>query len=738
LHDVRKVNEFKKHANLQNYTMYNQIMELDTDARRAKKMSRLTQDTRTIRPPRIKARETERMVHGITLNDPYAWIRAENWREILRDPSKLPMPISRYLKAENRYCADHLKQTGALQKTLFQEMRGRIKEDDAAPPQPDGPYQYYSRYRKGGQHALYCRKPRAGGRETILLDADELAKGKDYFDIGSIVHAPNHHRVAWSADEAGSELHTIRVRDIATGAVLADTISDTTGEIIWAADSASFFYVRLDAEHRPLTVCHHVLGEATSHDTVLYQESDTGFFVHIGKTQSGRFLVISIADHETGEVHVLDLSQPGGAVRLIAERRVGTEYDLDHHHDDFIILTNADAALDFKLVRAPITAPERANWRDLVAHRPGCLILSHGCLRDRLIRLERENGLPRIVIRELRSGDEHAIAFDEAAYALGLNLGLEFDTNLIRLTYASLATPAQTWDYDTVTRARVLLKTQEIPSGHDPASYDVRRIFATGHDGAQIPISLLMRRGQTLDGTAPCLLYGYGAYGSAISASFRITPLSLVDRGFVYAIAHVRGGADKGRGWYEAGKRANKPNTFHDFISCANHLIAEGYTAKGHIVAHGGSAGGMLMGAVANMAPELFGGIIADVPFVDVLNTILDDTLPLTPPEWPEWGDPIRDVAAFNLIRSYSPYDNVRAQDYPPMLVLAGLTDPRVTYWEPAKWVAKLRATMTGGGPILLKTNMEAGHGGAAGRFHSLKETALSYAFAIAVTETGR
>jgi oligopeptidase B len=693
--------------------------------------SRLSHLSQIAKPPRIVPQLASRTVHGTILEDPFAWLRAENWREVLRNPAAVPKPIAKCLKDENRYAKALLKPIGALQKTLFLEMRSRIKEDDSAPPQPDGPYRYYSRYRKGGQHALYCRKPRINGRETILIDADALAKGKDYFDIGSIAHAPNHALVAWSADEAGSELHTIRVKDTATGRILQDTVIDTTGEIIWAADSASFFYVRLDAEHRPLTVCQHVLGQDAAQDVMLYHEVDTGFFVHIGKTQSGRFLVISIADHETGEVRVLDMERPGAQVSLIAARVIGTEYDIDHHGDAFIILTNVDGALDFKLVTAPIATPERKNWRDLVAHRPGCLILSHGCLKGRLIRLERENGLPRIIIHDLQTHEEHQIAFDEEAYALGLNLGLEFDTRQIRFTYASLATPAQTWDYNTSTRDRGLLKTQEIPSGHDPADYEVRRVFATGHDGVQIPISLLMQRGQKLDGSAPCLLYGYGAYGSAISASFRITPLSLVDRGFIYAIAHVRGGADKGRGWYEAGKRANKPNTFHDFISCAHHLISQGYTAKARIIAHGGSAGGMLMGAVANMAPELFGGIIADVPFVDVLNTILDDTLPLTPPEWPEWGDPIRDVEAFNLIRSYSPYDNVRAQVYPPMLVLAGLTDPRVTYWEPAKWVAKLRATMTGGGPILLKTNMEAGHSGAAGRFHSLKETALSYAFAL-------
>ena len=396
-----------------------------------------------------------------------------------------------------------------------------------------------------------------------------------------------------------------------------------------------------------------------------------------------------------------------------------------------LILTNADGAEDFKIVCAPLADPSPSSWVDLVPHKRGRLILSHICLAGRLIRLEREEGLPRIVVRDLKSGAESSIAFDEEAYGLGVDAGYEFETDTLRFIYASMARPAETYDYDLTTGARTLVKRQEVPSGHDSEAYVVRRIFATAKDGAKVPVSLLHRRDLTLDGSAPCLLYGYGSYGAAMSASFRTRPLSLVDRGFVYAIAHIRGGTDKGWGWYLDGKRQNKPNSFTDFIAAGEMLAAEGFTSRGRIVAEGGSAGGMLMGAVANLAPELFAGIIAEVPFVDVLNTILDESLPLTPMEWPEWGDPIRDVAAFRTILSYSPYDNVKAQTYPPILATGGLADPRVTYWEPAKWVARLRATMTGGGPIMLHTNMDAGHAGAAGRFDSLRETALAYAFAI-------
>ncbi len=687
--------------------------------------------------PVAEVRTETRTVHGVDLRDDYAWLRADNWKDVLREPDALPADIRAYLDAENLYCKALMAPTRTLQRDLVKEMRGRIKEDDASVPEPDGPFLYYSRYRKGGEHPLICRKPRTENRkaskakEQIMLDADALSEAKDFFDLGDAVHSPDHRLLAWSADEAGSELHLIRIRDLASGEDLADAVTDTTGEIVWAQDSQSFVYVGLDADHRPSRVLRHRLGTPQGADELLHEEADAGMFVDIDKTQSGRFLLISIGDHETSETLTLDLASAGARPRAIAPREVGRQYSVEHHGDDFLILTNADGAEDFKIVTAPLAAPEPAHWQDLITHESGRLILSHVCLKDRLIRLEREDGLPRIVIRDLASGAESRIAFDEEAYGLGLDAGYEFDTDTLRFIYASMARPAETYDYDMATGERTLLKRQEVPSGHDPAAYKVRRIFATAGDGAQVPISLLHRADCALDGSAPCLLYGYGSYGSAMSASFRTRPLSLVDRGFVYAIAHVRGGTDKGRRWYLDGKREKKTNTFTDFIAAAETLIAEGFTRRGRIVAQGGSAGGMLMGAVANMAPRLFAGILAEVPFVDVLNTILDDTLPLTPPEWPEWGDPIRDVAAFHTIRGYSPYDNVAAQAYPPILAMGGLTDPRVTYWEPAKWVARLRATMTGGGPVMLHTNMEAGHGGSAGRFDSLKETALSYAFAI-------
>ncbi len=692
-------------------------------------------------PPIAERRRHARVVHGVTLEDDYDWLRAGNWRDVLRDPRALPADIRDHLEAENGYCRALMAPTRTLQRELFKEMRGRIKEDDSDVPQPHGPYLYYERYAKGGEHPLICRRPRhpsgGPGREQVLLDADALARGKEFFDLGDTAHSPDHRLLAWSADEAGSELHCIRVRDLDSGLDLDDRIDDTDGDIVWASDSRSFIYVRLDADHRPSRVYRHRLGSPASEDELLHEETDPGMFVDIDETQSGRFLLISIADADTSEVRIVDFEDPSGRLAIIAPRQTGRQYSVEHHGDNFIIRTDAGGAEDFKLVTAPIADPSPGAWRDLVPHRPGRLILHHVCLKGRLVRLEREDGLPRIVIRDLADGAESRIAFDEEAYGLGLDAGYEFDTTTLRFTYASMARPAETYDYDMASGERRLLKRQEVPSGHDPAGYRVRRVFATAGDGATVPVSVLHRADTPLDGSAPCLLYGYGSYGAAMSASFRRNPLSLVDRGFVYAIAHVRGGTDKGQRWYLDGKRDRKSNTFTDFIAAGEMLAQTGFTARGRIVAQGGSAGGMLMGAVANMAPELFAGIVAEVPFVDVLNTILDETLPLTPPEWQEWGDPIRDAAAFATIRSYSPYDNVAAQAYPPILAMGGLTDPRVTYWEPAKWVARLRATMTGGGPVLLHTNMEAGHGGAAGRFDSLKEVALAYAFAIHAVEHG-
>ncbi|AYO84091.1 S9 family peptidase [Methylobacterium brachiatum] len=679
-------------------------------------------------------------VHGREIVDDYAWLKAENWQAVLKDPAALPEDIAAYLKAENAYAEAALAGSADLRKALVSEMRGRIQEDESGVPDPDGPYAYYTRHREGGQHPLVCRRPSTSPNvpesgpdpdETILIDGDREGEGLPFFEIAAAVHSDDHRLLAWSADTKGSELFTIKVRDLATGLDREDRVEATSGEAVWAADGHSFWYVALDANHRPAKVMRHRLGTAQSADETLYTEPDAGYFVHIGRTQSGAFLDVTASDHETSEIRLLDRHAPSGSLRLVQPREPLLIYDVEHRGDRLYIRTNADGAEDFKIVTAPLDDPGRANWTDLVPHRPGVMIRHLHLLAGHLIRLEVENARPRIIVRDLADESEHSVAFPEEAYALGLRGGHEFDTATIRFVYSSMTTPSETWDYACDSRDRTLRKRQHVPSGHDPAAYVTRRLFATAPDGEQVPISLLHRRDLALDGSAPLLLYGYGSYGTLMPAGFRTNLLSLVDRGFVYAIAHVRGGTEKGWRWYLDGKREKKPNTFTDFIACGRALIAAGYTAEKRIVAHGGSAGGMLMGAVANLAPELFAGIVADVPFVDVLNTMLDAELPLTPPEWPEWGNPAESVAAFETILSYSPYDNVAAKDYPAILALGGLTDPRVTYWEPAKWVARLRATMTGGGPILLRINMEAGHGGAAGRFDRLEEVALIYAFAL-------
>ena len=689
-------------------------------------------------PPRAERHPKSSIWHGVTLADDYAWLRADNWREVMRDPSKLDPKIRAYLTKENDYTNAALRHAEPLQQTLFAEMKGRIKEADATVPSPDGPHAYYIRYREGGQHPIVCRQPREGGPEQIMLDGDALATGKPFFQLGGMHHSPNHRLLAWSVDDKGSEIDTLRVRDLTTGMDLPDVVAEVSGSPVWTTDSLAFYYVRLDDNHRPSRIYRHRLGTPASDDTLIYEEQDSRFFVSLGRTQSGRFADVSVHDHETSESWLIDLTDANAKPRLVAARETSVQYDVEHHpnwHGEEVLLvrTNVDGAEDFKIAVTPLARSQRGNWRDLILHRRGVYRLSMTLFADWLIWLEREDSLPRIVVRHIATGEEHAIAFAEEAYSLGVDSGYEFVTDQLRFHYSSMTTPNEVWDYDLKTRARTLRKRQEVPSGHDPAAYVTRRLHARAPDGETVPISILHRRDVKPDSSAPLLLYGYGAYGYAMPASFATGRLSLVDRGFVYAIAHIRGGTEKGWRWYQNGKLLKKPNTFNDFIAAAEFLRQQGYAAPGKIVAHGGSAGGLLMGAVANLRPDLFGGIIAEVPFVDVINTMLDDTLPLTPPEWQEWGNPISDPQAFRMMRSYSPYDNVRAQDYPAILALAGLTDPRVTYWEPAKWVARLRELNTGNKLIALKINMDAGHGGAAGRFDRLKEVALGYAFAIGV-----
>ncbi len=670
--------------------------------------------------------------HGIARVDDYAWLRAPNWQAVMRDPALLAPEIRAHLEAENAYTGAVMADTEQLQARLFNEMKGRIKEDDASVPAPDGPFTYYTRFVVGGQHPLFCRKPRDGGDEQILLDGNELAAPHAYFRIAGMTHSPDHRLVAYAVDTKGSEFYAVNVIDAATGALVDARIADCNGSLEWAADSRTLLYVWLDEEHRPRRVLRHKVGADTP-DTLIQEQANPVYFLGLGTTQDRRLLLLSVHDHETAEISLLDAADPAGAPRLVAAREPEHDYSVEHHDGRLIILTNSDGAEDYRIVEAPADNPGRDNWREIEPHKPGRLILDVVTYKDFLVRLERENGLPRIVVRRFADGDEHEIAFDEEAYALGISPGYEYDTPMLRFTYSSMTTPAQVFDYDMNTRSRVLRKTQEVPSGHDPALYVTRRVMAPAKDGETVPVSLLYRKDTKLDGSAPLLLYGYGAYGMTIPAGFSTNALSLVDRGFVYAIAHIRGGKDKGYRWYKDGKRAKKVNSFSDFVAAGEFLAAQGFTARGRIVAHGGSAGGMLMGAVANLAPDLFLGLIAEVPFVDVLTTMLDDSLPLTPPEWPEWGNPIASEADYRTIAAYSPYDNVRAMSYPHILALAGLTDPRVTYWEPAKWVAKLRDLATGDPLILLRTNLEAGHAGASGRFERLKEVALSYAFALKI-----
>ncbi len=690
--------------------------------------------TNKLTPPSAEKRPSTFETHANSRQDDYAWLRAGNWQDVMREGrAPLDDAIEAYLDAENAYQEEVMAPTKALQEALFAEMRGRIKEDDSSVPDPDGAFAYGLKYETGGQQPVFFRTARDGGEETVMIHGDTEADGKAYFRIGGASHSPDHKLLAWAYDDKGSEYYTLRLRDIASGKDLADAIEDTGGGGVFSADGRFVFYIRLDGNHRPSKLFRHEIGTDPAADVLVYEEKDPGFFMGVGKTQSGGTILIDIHDHETSEVRMIPSDEPLAEPKLIAPRETGIEYSVDDHGDTLYILTNADDAEDFKIVTAPKADPGRNNWQDLVAHKPGCLILSHVVYQSFMVRLEREDGLPRIVIRRLADNLEHAIAFDEEAYSLGLGGGYEFDTDTIRFSYSSMTTPSQTFDYNVETRERVLRKEQEIPSGHKAADYVTRRLLAPASDGETVPVSLLYHKDTPLDGSAPCLLYGYGSYGITIPASFNTNCLSLADRGFVYAIAHIRGGKDKGFRWYKDGRRENKKNTFTDFIAAADHLVSEGFTAHERIVAQGGSAGGMLMGAVANMAPEKFGGILAEVPFVDVLATMLDDTLPLTPPEWPEWGNPVTDKAAYDYIASYSPYDNVEAKAYPPILAVAGLTDPRVTYWEPAKWVAKLRATKTDGNVLMLKTNMDAGHGGASGRFDRLKEVALNYAFALMV-----
>ncbi|GAA0654936.1 S9 family peptidase [Brevundimonas lenta] len=667
---------------------------------------------------------------GRTRTDDYQWMKDDNWQAVLRDPTLIKADVKEHLTAENAYREAMMASTLPLQAAMFEEMKGRIKEDDSSVPAADGPWEYYTEFKTGDQHARYMRRPRGQADGTVqqLLDANELAHGKAFSDVGSTAYSPDHKLFAYSEDAQGSEVFRIDVKDLETGQVLPDSIQSASDNFAFSADSQWIYWTNRDDNGRPDKIFRRAArGGAT---TVVYEEADDGMFMGVGRSSDDQFIIINIANQETSETRYIPSGTPEAEPVVLEPRHVGRLYDSDHWGDRWVIRTNADDAVNFQIVEAPTGAPAKANWKVLVPHTPGRFIEGVALVKDFVARQERADANTKIVIRD-RAGAEHEIAVDEPAYSLSLGGASEFDTTTMRYGYNSPSTPTSTYDYDLKTRERTLRKVQQVPSGHNAADYVVERLNAPTADGQLVPVTVLRRKSTPVDGSAPLLLYGYGSYGIPMAASFSTNRLSLVDRGWIYAIAHIRGGSDKGWDWFLSARRMTKKNTFTDFIAAAEHLIAQNYATAGNIVAHGGSAGGMLMGAVNNMRPDLWAGVMAAVPFVDVINTMSDTTLPLTPPEWPEWGNPIEDAEAYDYMMSYSPYDQVAPRAYPAILATGGLSDPRVTYWEPEKWVAKLRPATTSGKPVLLKINMEAGHAGSSGRFDYLKEVAHDYAFAI-------
>jgi oligopeptidase B len=672
---------------------------------------------------------------GRVRTDDYQWMKDDNWQAVLRDPTLIKADVKEHLEAENAYREAMMASTLPLQAAMFEEMKGRIKEADSSVPSPDGPWEYYVEYRTGDQHPRYMRRPRGGaGEAQLLLDANALAAGKAYSEVSSAGQSPDHTLFAYSEDAQGSEVHQIFVKDLATGEVLPDPVGSAIGDFTFSPDSQWLFWTNRDDNGRPDKIFRRPArgGETT----LVYQEDDDGMFIGVGRTADDAFILITVGNQETSEARVIPGATPTATPVVLQPRDVGRLYEADHWGDRWVIRTNADDSIDFKIVEAPTATPGKAHWTDLVPHTPGRYIEGVALVKNHIARQERADANTRIIIRD-RAGAEHEIAVDEPAYSLSLAGASEFDTTVMRYGYNSPSTPTSTYDYDLATRERTLRKVQEVPSGHNAADYVVERLNAPAPDGELVPVTVLRRRDTPVDGSAPVLLYGYGSYGSPIPASFSTNRLSLVDRGWIYAIAHVRGGSDKGWNWFLTARRMTKKNTFTDFIAAAEHLIARDYARAGQIVAEGRSAGGMLMGAINNMRPDLWAGVIGGVPFVDVINTMSDVSLPLTPPEWPEWGNPIEDPEAYDYMMSYSPYDQVGPKAYPAVLATGGLSDPRVTYWEPEKWVAKLRPATTSGKPILLKINMEAGHAGSSGRFDYLKEVAHDYAFAVWAIDKG-
>lgn len=655
--------------------------------------------------------------HGDTRVDDYYWLR-----------DKGSMEVRAYLEAEDAYADRVLAPTVALQETLYEEIVGRIQETDRSAPYRMGSFEYYHRTEEGKQYKTYCRRlPGEPSTETVLLDMNTLAAGKPFLALGAYEVSPDGRYLAFSLDETGFREYTLQVKDLRSGQLLSERI-EKVKSIAWASDSQTFFYTLDDESKRPYRVLRHRLGRRGD-DELVYQEDDERFRVAVWRGRSGRFLYRGSFSHTTSEVAFISASQPRERWRVIEARSQGHEYDVEHRNGSFLIRTN-DRGRNFRVVRAPVDSPGRDRWEELIPHRDGVMVEDLDVFESFFAVLEREDGLPHIRVSSFETNDAHRIAIEEPVYAMHPGRNEEFRAERYRFRYQSLTTPDSVFDYDVVAKTRTLVKRTEVLGGYAPSSYRAERLWVTTKDGAEVPVSLVYRRGALDAGPAPMLLVGYGSYGYPYSTGFSHSRVSLLDRGFVYAIAHVRGGGELGKRWHDDGRMEHKTNTFTDFIAVAEHLIDRGYTTSSELAVQGGSAGGLLVAAVVNMRPELFGKVISLVPFVDVLNTMLDDSLPLTVGEYEEWGNPNERDAYFR-IKSYCPYTNIKAQPYPAMLVRTSLNDSLVMYWEPAKYVAKLRANKTDDNPLLFKINMDAGHGGASGRYDFIEEIALDYAFLL-------
>jgi len=674
-------------------------------------------------PPRAEQRPYSYERHGVTVEDPWHWLRDPGYPEVTDEE------VLGYLKAENAYFEAAMAPHRQLVDTLFEEMKGRIKEDDSSVPIRNGDWLYWWAFTPGAQYRMWYRKPARGdGPEQVVFDEPAAAAASDYFRLGALAVSPDGNLAATLVDDTGSERFKLRIRDIATGQDLETVTEVGIGEPVWTADSRGIVFTEVNENWRSYRARLHRLGRPVEEDRTLYEETqDPGFSVGVGKSKDKSLIFIATGDNTTDEVRFVPAADPEAEPILISPRKTGRHYSCDAAHGKLWILTNDDH-VNFRLADADVTAPD--EWRTVIEGSDRVYLTGITSYRDHLAVSQRVDGLDRLLLRTY-AGEETRLPFEEAAYSASFSGNPEFAPESYRLSYSSMVTPGTVYDYHPGTGALEVRKVQQIPSGYDSSLYTSERLMVPARDGRQVPVSVVYRKGFPKDGSGRLFLYGYGAYGIAIAPSFSTSRISLLDRGYAYAIAHIRGGDDLGYGWFLDGKLEKRANTFNDFVDAAKGLIAAGFAQPGRIAAQGGSAGGELMGAIVNSDPALWGAIVADVPFVDVLATMLDETLPLTPGEWPEWGNPIEDKAAFELIRSYSPYDNVGAHPYPPMLITGGLHDPRVTYWEPAKWAARLRATKTDDNLLLLKINMGAGHGGKSGRWEQLKEVAEAYAFVL-------